>query len=311
MGHVVVITNPHAKQNARDPERFDRLTRLVGDQGVVYETREREQLPQIAADLVHQDIDLLGICGGDGTNHIVLTALLQAYLPAGRPLPPVVLLRGGSMNTIGWNVGIRCAAEKKLGDLLEKRALGQPWTLINARTIHVNDHYGFIFGNGYVVNFLREYYASSLSSGPLRAADITYRATVSVFTRGDMAARLGKRYEAEVTVDGRRLDYPSFGMILVGSMEYLGIGFKALYKARQDLEHFHVFATALPPIKIAAQVHRFYAGKPLQGSPHFDEQARELRLRCAEPLDYQLDGELYVAADQSISLGPVLTIAVG
>jgi len=65
-------------------------------------------------DFRHLDIDVLGISGGDGTNHVTITGFLDVYgseqggggtTPT--PLPQIAFLRGGTMNTVANSVGIQ------------------------------------------------------------------------------------------------------------------------------------------------------------------------------------------------------------
>ncbi len=310
LGQLAVVYNPHAKLNKKHPERLERLTAIVGDGGVVYETRQLDELPRLGQELAALDIDLLCICGGDGTNQLVLTALLPAYLAAQRPIPPIYFLKGGSMNTIGWSLGLRFSAESALASLIARRRQGEQFETAPQNTLRVNDKYGMLFGNGYAINFLEEYYSANSDPGPRRAAEIAYKAISSVITRGDMFQRLARQFRAEVTLDGRRLEFPAYGMILIGTVEYIGIGFKSLYRAHEAPDRFHAVFTMLTPGKILAQLHRFYAGRPLTGECHVDELAREVIIRAEQPLGYTLDGELYSSQELNITTGPTVPVVV-
>src|SRR5690349_1009041 len=104
MGGIGVVLNPRSRQNRRDPAAASRLARTLGDQGVVRMARTREDLARIAEDFRKLKIDVLGISGGDGTNHITLTGFLEVY--SDEPLPPIAFLRGGTMNTVANAVGV-------------------------------------------------------------------------------------------------------------------------------------------------------------------------------------------------------------
>jgi diacylglycerol kinase family enzyme len=311
VGQIVVITNPHARQNAKDPGRPERFERQLGARGVVCETQHLEHLDETCRGLLDRDIDVIGICGGDGTNHLVLTALVKAFAAAGRALPPISFLKGGSMNTIRGNLGLRGSAEKTLAALIEKKETGEAFQLKRQSILQVNgEKCGFFYGNGYVANWLYEYYSENGVSGPQRAAETAYNAIASVISRGAMAQRLGRRFQADVTVDGTPVAIREFGMIMAGFIVDVGIGFKALYRAHEKEGSFHVVATALRPGQIAAQVHRFYMGRRLQGEGHFDELARELVIRSEEPLGYTLDGEMYKTTEFRVATGPTIDIVM-
>ncbi len=314
MSQIVVITNPHARANAKDPGRRDRLARLLGERGEVIETQHLEALDDCTRQLVDRDMDFLGICGGDGTNHLVLTSLVKTFAQARRGLPPIALLKGGSMNTVRWNIDLTDTAEKNLAALAAKKAAGEAYKLRRLNVLRVDavgEQYGFFYGNGYVYNWLREYYGEDGVSGPRRAAETAYRAIGSVIARGEMAQRLAQRIDAEIVIDGRTLPIRDFGMIMAGFIEYIGIGFKSLYRAWEQEGAFHVVATNLKPSQITAQVHRFFAGKRLAGTHHYDEVAREVVIRADTPLGYTLDGELYEATAFRVATGPAIDIVMG
>ena len=119
-----------------------------------------EQLADVAAECRARAVDVLGVCGGDGT-------LARTLIGAGarlRPrstLPPILPLRAGTMNTIARAMG--CPAwqpERMLAEIVAdlrrgRAARRRPSTSSSA----VNGkHYGFMVGAGVPVEFLRVYY---------------------------------------------------------------------------------------------------------------------------------------------------------
>ena len=310
MGRIAVIFNPHAKSNPKEPARPERFREILGDRGRVYETTDLGQLGEVCREVIDSGADLVCFCGGDGTNHLVATALIPAYRQAGLPLPPVHFLRGGSMNTTAGGLGLKCGAEKALAKLLEQRDAGGEPRTVRQGTMRVNEWYAFCFGNGYAANFLEEYYACRFETGPRRAAEVTYKAITSILAQGDFFQRLARPFEAEVLVDGKGLGFPAYGMVLAGFIECIGLGFKPLYRAREQEGSFHVMVTALAPARILAQVHRFFSGKPLVGEHHFDEIAREVVIRCPEVFGFTLDGEMYHDREVVISAGPALDVVL-
>ena len=310
MGRIAVIFNPHAKGNRRRPERASRFAAILGDRGAVFETTRLDQVRDACREALAMGPDLLCFCGGDGTNHLVLSDLVPACRQAGRALPALHFLRGGSMNTIAWSIGIRRAPEKALARIVAMHRAGVPLATTRLGTVRLDGRHGYIWGNGYSYSFLEEYYAAGARGGPRRAARIVGKMIAATLTGGDFLERLARRVEGRLVVDGKEVGFPDYGMILAGFAEYLGIGFKSLYRAREREGYFHVVATALPPMRVLAQVHRFFAGKPLRGPNHFDALARELVFQTPEPEGYFLDGELYKARELVLTPGPVLEVAV-
>ena len=310
MGFIGVITNPYAKKNSKLSDRVERFSEILGDSGEVHQTDQLDQIDQVCQRFLDKDPDLIAICGGDGTNHLVFTDLIRVYLEAGKPLPPVHFLLGGSMNTIAWNNGLKQPAEKTLSDLVEKLKAGTAFQTVRQSTIKVNRWYGFFFGNGYAVNFLDEYYNSKFESGPGRAAQITFQAISSILAGGDMFKRLARQTQAELFVDGKPVDGDSFGMVMASFIAHIGLGFKPLYRARESEDRFHLLITSLTPGAILAQIHRMYSGKRLVGEQHIDQLAAEVIIQAPKPIGYTLDGELYRDEELIITPGPVLDLVV-
>ena len=164
MSGIGVVFNPRSRRNVRDPSAARRLADALGDHGVVREARSRDELHRIAEDFKALSIDVLGISGGDGTNHVTITGFLNVY--GAHSLPQLAFLRGGTMNTVANSVGVRRGRpEGLLGRLI--RAYAQqairPLANVERRVMRVRgegeQHYGFTFGTGVVYGFLAEYYA--------------------------------------------------------------------------------------------------------------------------------------------------------
>lgn len=307
MGEIAVIYNPNAKRNRKDPLRAGRFATILGSAGRVYETVDLNHMDDCVRQLAERNPEIICICGGDGTIQKVLTSVVMTYQAASKQLPMLHFLKGGSMNTVSWSIGLRSAAETALGALVERHDNNIPFDVEVQQTLRVNDNYGFIFGNGVVVNFLDEYYASE-NSGPSRAAEITYKAISSVLSKGDFYKKLAERLPAKVVCNGNILPLQEYLMILVGAVEYIGIGFKTLYRAKEKPGCFHMFATGLTPGKILGQLHRFFTGKRLVGENHFDELATEIEIETSRARKYVLDGEIYSASRVSIRPGQIIKI---
>ena len=89
MSGIGVVFNPRSRKNVRDPRAAVRLARALGDHGEVREARSVDALHRIAEDFKAQAIDVLGISGGDGTNHVTITGFLDVHMgPAPSPSSP-------------------------------------------------------------------------------------------------------------------------------------------------------------------------------------------------------------------------------
>ncbi len=153
---IGVVFNPSAGKNAHNPARIERLRRILGHEGVILEAESCGEISHIAREFRRGGMDILVIDGGDGTLHHVLSAFIPAY--NGEDLPPVALLRGGTMNTIANSVGIRGSSERILQRVIGIVRGELPLEVVRTGTIKVNDRYVCIFGLGLPVSLLKSYY---------------------------------------------------------------------------------------------------------------------------------------------------------
>jgi diacylglycerol kinase family enzyme len=76
---IGVVFNTRAGKNKNDPGAPTRLARQLGDHGIVAAPRSIDELVRVAEDFRAQKIEVLGIAGGDGTNHVTLTGFHKVY----------------------------------------------------------------------------------------------------------------------------------------------------------------------------------------------------------------------------------------
>ena len=107
---IGVVVNPRAGRNRRADERADRLGDVLGGQGWVRETASLAHLDDVAAECRARAIDVLGVCGGDGTLARTLSALVRVY--GSDALPRILPLRAGTMNTVARAMGCSALAAR-------------------------------------------------------------------------------------------------------------------------------------------------------------------------------------------------------
>jgi diacylglycerol kinase family enzyme len=255
-------------------------------------------------------VEVIATCGGDGTNLSTLTALVRA---AGERLPTFALLRGGTVNTVAENLGVRGEPEQLLARLVSSLRAGDVHPvgqdLIEVRLPDRAPMFGFLFAAAMGAKFLEAYYGGPIT-GPAWAGVLAARTIGSALVVGPFARRLFAPVEVELEVDGERVREPERARLLIAStVPDVGIGMKVAWQAGRQPGRFNLIASSLSTVAMALQLERVLTGKPLRGNPHFDVQAREARLRFARPEPFTLDGELFREAQVEISAGPRVWIA--
>src|SRR5580704_4739827 len=205
MSGIGVVFNPRSRRNLGDPSAARRLADALGDHGVVREAHSRDELHRIAEDFKALSIDVLGISGGDGTNHVTITGFLNVY--GAHSLPQVALLRGGTMNTVANSVGVRRGGpEGLLARLVRAYARRSilPLAGVERRVMRMKPeggrpHYGFLFGTGVVHGFLAEYYRSGAVT-PWVAATTLARGIGSAVVGGETIRRMAAPFRGSVAL---------------------------------------------------------------------------------------------------------------
>lgn len=300
---IGIINNPNARMNRACPGIKDTLERIVGDSGIVRETRCAEEIPEIAQEFLREGIEVLGISGGDGTLHSVVTAF---FLTNGHTkLPHLLPLRRGTMNTISNSLKIKGTTESLLNNIIKKHRRQEELDLFDQQTIKINDKYGFIFGNGLVANFLNAYYQGK-TTGPLKAMEVVARLVTSIMFRTGYSRRLFDHFNAEVIVDGQEVPFTEYFAVLSCTIREIGLGFSPMYRAyeREGYLPFLILSRT-NPIRIVPRIPRFYLGKPLKMPQVYESIGREIIIRSANPPSYTIDGDILPGEQEMrISVGP-------
>jgi diacylglycerol kinase family enzyme len=312
MGGIGIVNNPRSRRNLLRPRIARRLREMIDGDGEVRDASTLDELA-VAVDAYRRaDIDVLGVNGGDGTAHVVLTAFAKAYGDA--PLPKLLLLRGGAMNTVAHGHRIRGGPEGILREVLIRRRHGFPLRTVERDLLRITaddapSSYGFIFGTGAVVSFLEAYYGTGRPS-PATAAYLVVRALLSAAIGGAFARSLVRRDRLRVASDGDEWPDGSYLALLAGSTPDIGFGFEAFARCGEQAGFFHAVGVTSSLGGVALAVPRLYRGAPYRRRMAQDEVAREL-VAEGEGIRYTVDGDLYAARRSvRVDTGPGVEIVL-
>lgn len=309
MSGIGVINNPKSRQNINNPDRISLLGYILGEAGSSRATHTFEELEDCLREFRKREIDILAINGGDGSNHVTLTKLIEIY--GSRPLPKVALLRGGTLNTISRSFNIKGKPDYLLHSVAAKFSKGEAFKTTEANLMNVNGQYAFLFGNGFVANFMNTYYSTGTPS-PIHGLRTLVKGIISVITGTRLAKDWVKPIKARVTVDGEVLDQQSFVSILAGTVEDIGVGFKPWARAFDIENLYHVLFIDCSPLDIVSQLSHFYRNRPLHPKLGAERTASQMTIEAEDAFYYTLDGDMYNCEDgkMNISIGPRVTIIV-
>ncbi|MBI2344112.1 MAG: hypothetical protein HYV02_07250 [Deltaproteobacteria bacterium] len=306
MAGIGVILNPHSRSNRHNPERIRRLAFIVGDKGSCHATQDVFDVRTIAEGFAQRAIDVLCISGGDGTIHHTLTAVINVY--GSRPLPKIALLRGGTVNNVAGCLKIRGTPESILSQLILQYHSDEPLRTIPLHCIAVEQRYGFLFGNGFVYNFIQDYISVG-EGGTKNLLPLVVRMCCSGLFNREYMLQLNLRFDAEVIVDGKRWPFRNYSGIGIATVETCGMGFAPFFLARKETGQCHVVGYSMTPRGVFLEAMRVWLKQIRPHADRCDATAREVVIRTRDPLPYTIDGELYPPTDALvIRCGPVLQI---
>jgi len=265
-------------------------------------------LPEVAEECRQSEVELLAVCGGDGTYTRTLSALHEVY--AGNPLPAFLPLRAGTMNTVARSIGLpRWQPERMLAQIVAEYRQGQPLQSMEHQLLRVNGKsLGFMVGAGVVVGFLEEYYRGG-RTGPVGASSLLARLVVSALTGGPLLTRVFQWVDASMTCDGVELSSRRFSVLYASSIEDIGLGFRPTYRARERRGHFHLFAGPLDARELVNNLGKIRRGLPTGSPKVHDLTTQRLDIRFSRPTSFMVDGEIMSEASELVvEAGPILRI---
>ncbi len=304
---IGVINNPHSRKNRKNPEWMHSLGYIVGTTGTSVATEQINDVDEMARLFCEQDVDILAINGGDGSNSVALSSIIKAY--DGKTLPKIALLRGGTMNIAANSCGIKGTPGGLMINLVNKYREGLPFETTWRDTLKIEDRYGFVFGNGFIHDFLEELYKKGKSAWG--AAKLLSRGVASSVVGGKFSKAMFKGVSARITVDGKVLPYENLAAMAASTVAQIGLNFKAFHRWNEKPYTFHLIAVLCSPFTLASSFPKIYFGKKISDEKMLDMVASELILETEGTMGYTLDGENFKAENRLVvTTGPRLEIIV-
>jgi diacylglycerol kinase (ATP) len=309
MARIGIIINPYARKNIRRKDALRaKLEKIGGDLVDVRITYSLEDVEEAGKDFHRQNIEILGICGGDGSLCVTLSRLL--YLWEGETFPLLMMLKGGTMNMVCASVGVKKKAETVLARVVRSMKKNKPLNTVERDTMSVDGRIGFLFGLGMSANYLDIYYDGP-GTGPWKAFKVLVRAIFSTLIGGSFGKRLWKPAEFVLrwrSQQGRtrKFDQTSFLAVLSCTIQNLGIGFTPTYRAFERPRYMHLLAPALTPLGLVLRLHKVFFGRPFNHPKVLDVVTDHWEFETPDQLKYFLDGELYTTEQEKtvMKIGP-------
>ena len=304
-----VVLNANAGRTRRDPGLADRLRALLTPADLLVATRSPDELAAAAEAFRAHGVTHLAVVGGDGSASVTLSTFARVYAPDA--LPPISLLRGGTMNTVANGCATpRGAPASLLAALAPRLRAGRGLHTSRRSTIQIGDRFGFLFGTGVVEGYLHAYYANGTPT-PLSAAGVLARGVASALVGGPLVRRIAAPCRASVSfADGGSWPLQDYLTVAAGTVDQIGLGFRPFLRCDERPESFHLLGIYAPVVAFARELPRIRLARPMRPGHALERVTDHAVLRFAGGVArYMLDGELFESAgDLTLSAGPTVTL---
>jgi len=307
MKKIGIIINPRSKSFRDDPVSLTNIKNLLEEKSepeILYEiTNETDDIEKAAKRFKDNGIEILAISGGDGTCRVTLTRVINVY--GSDTLPQILILRGGTMNTIASSLKIRGKPESILKRLLDSISSGEELNIIKRHILHINDRYGFIFGNGFFYNFLETYYEQAypyVAKGFLLVCKTFFSALFNT----SFSKKIFKGFNVSLTINGEKIQMENMGSITCSTIPYIGFGFTPYKRTLEKEGHFHLLCFPNNKKQIISQIPNLFSGNTKEGNlPEY--VIERVKMETDEAIGYQLDGDCKKDTKVlDISTGPLI-----
>ncbi len=319
MASIVVIANLNSRKNRKDSRRIAQLQKIVQSNGIVFPTRNIDDLFARAIPFIQQyKPDVVASDSGDGGLVPLITALIKENgTTASNPsyFPFIAPTAGGTQNVFSKRCGVTSKREVKEYLLEIVKAKPNELYTENFDLMKIEDDrgitiYGFTFGLGMPVTLLDEYYIEK-DKRYLRIAMILAKCLATYFLY------LGKKaLDVEITKEAfyyarkKRGFYEYFNtkfpvrinqgeeqdFLAIMAQTICTIGVPAsnlFYRAEKAQTQFHAIGTKANIDELLLYAPAVYLGKPTPIiSDHLDMQTSQMTLSSEKPFRYQVNGEL-------------------
>jgi diacylglycerol kinase (ATP) len=329
VSRVAVLASPRARTFRREPSALGELRATSQALGATFAACDDAATTKAALEAAREaGVGLIAVAGGDGTLGHVLAEAVAVYGEGGTPeaVPPLGLLRGGTMNTVANGLGVPRGAPvarlRLLAGLMANWHSGghaglsgrwgpgagpTPPEVRERPSLKIGDRLGFLFGTGVFERFLSAYYAKGHGSPTVATAALTIgHLAASTLVGGAYARDLGARHRLTLEVDDNLWPERDFLTVAAGTVPEVGLGFKPFHHADDFTGAFHLIGVTAPAPSVVLDLPRVWLGRDLRPTCGRGVVARHATLTPPRgtPLAYMVDGDCFTTD------GP-LTVAVG
>jgi hypothetical protein len=329
---VGVLVNPNARKNAGQPDRAARLAAVLGERGLVRETRTLAEVGPCLEALCQAGVTTFVADGGDGSLHWLLNAAAArgGVDRLAEVVPLALPTNGGTIDFVARHAGVKGRAEALMRRLVATPGGVAAFEVSRVPTLVLRgerqdgarfERVGFAAAIAGIGSGFFDLYERS-RRGPLGILQVIARTSAAcvldlgpwrrLATRAllEDGRRAMGRVAARVEVDGRPLPFAELTALHVGAFPInLGGLVRVFPEAGEGALHMNGGDPTI--LGMIRNLPRLLLGRPLAGRGLVDGPARALRVEATGPAPLRpvVDGErLEGVRWLEVSPGPVVTV---
>lgn len=310
MQDIIVFSNPNSCENRKDKSKVKTIRKLVGNNGIVCNTKSANSLEKIVSELPKWNPKVIIVSGGDGTVASVLTTLIQ-YWPPEKEIPPLGVIPSGTINILAKE----CAAPKKSGfgkmlvrplnsvnnlfksnvefsyirnivNMPENELFYKDVDFMKISDNHDMEIYGFTVGTGLVISMMNEYYKAKYMK-LAKISSMLMHMIGSALVEGKYYKTFNEKQFLSINGDEPE-DYLA---VMAQTLQSIGMPKSSpFYKAQLSAGKFHVLGPKFGFGKFLRYAPALYFGDEVPGM--LDVQTDNMVISSEREFAYQVNGEL-------------------
>lgn len=303
MKKIGVIINPNAKKFRTGKASIQKYMDYNSEFVIISTPKNIDELKNVAKQYKSNNIDYICIGGGDGTIHIVLSELINVYQPDA--VPPVLILKEGTMNNIARSIKLKGRGPELLKRLIQGVEKNKIIKTDARYTISIYDKYCFLFGTGLVTNFLNKVYSGKEKGfyRNIQVAVMGLKESLMNSKNGDIF----KLTEQAIFIDSKKVLINPVAGVLAGTVEHIGMGFSPLKDAVQSDGTFQIIVLGMNPRGVLRHLNKIRTGKKIKSPKYLNTLGKAFLLKQKGAFQYTMDGDIYTAENElKISTGPAI-----
>ena len=302
---IRVIINPNAKKFRTGRASLETYLKLQSDMVSIVTPSSIGELHSETRKMAKQKPDYICIAGGDGTLHVVLSSVMNSFKQ--KPIPPVLILKEGTMDNVARTINLKGRGPELLKRLIDAVNHGKPIETHERSTMKINDMYCFLFGTGFVTNFLKKAY-SGKEKGVIRNIQVALM-SASEAIRNSRDGEIFRELHGKIYLDGKLVKINPTHGLLAGTVEHIGMGFSPMPDGAKKEKAFQVIVLGMKPSSIILNLNRLRTGRMIKSEEYLNCHAKKIVMNYPDEYDYTMDGDLYTAKGELlVETGPVIRL---